>query len=160
VTVSSIKERGYYFTPEFQNLLMTTKNLRREFSLFEGVDIISSNKFLKSLDALEESLNLHFKNLYELEGALDAAMSLRLTSKQRRLLRWLVEDYKDEMVYTTLIEKISEDMDIPRSTVRWNLRGLRDAELITAGDRENKGMPLRLTKRGEIVANLVAVSGA
>lgn len=160
MNVSSIKERGYYFTPEFQNLLMNAKNLRREFSQFEGVDIISSNKFLKSLDALEESINIHFKDLYELEGALDAALSIRLTRKRRSLLRWLVEDYKDEMVYTALIEKISKDLKIPRSTVRWNLRGLRDAGLITAGDRENKGMPVRLTKRGEIMANLISVSGA
>ena len=159
MTVSSIKEIGFYFTPEFKNLLMTAKNLKREFSRFEAIDIISHNKFLKSLDALEASINMHIKDLYELEGALYAAMSTRLTRKQRRLLRWLVEEYRDEMVYTALIDKISEDMDIPRSTVRWSLRGLRDAELITAGDRENKGMPVRLTKRGEIVANHIAVSG-
>jgi len=160
VTVSSVEKRGFYLTPEFQNLLSTARNLRRAFSRLEAADTISYNRLLKNLDALEASINMHFKELYELEGALKAAMSTRLTRKQRRLLRWLVEDYRDEMVYTALIERISEDMDIPKSTVRWNLRGLREADLITAGDRENKGVPVRLTKRGEIVANYISPAGA
>jgi len=123
-------------------------------------DTISYNRLLKSLDALEESLRVHFKELYALERALMAAASMRLTRKQRLMLRWLVENYRGEEVYTSLIERISEDLGIPKSTVRWNLRGLREAGLIRAGDRENKGIPVRLTERGRMVAEYVSLSTA
>jgi len=123
-------------------------------------DTISYNRLLKSLDALEESLRVHFKELYALERALMAAASMRLTRKQRLMLRWLVENYRGKEVYTSLIERISEGLGIPKSTVRWNLRGLREAGLIRAGDRENKGIPVRLTERGRMVAEYVSLSTA
>ena len=156
MTVSSAEERDFYPTPEFKNLLTTAKRLRREVSRL-GVrvaDNVSFNRLLKNLDALEESLNVHFKELYALERALMAA-STRLTKKQRMLLRWLAEDYGGGEVYTAIIERISEDLSIPKSTVRWNLRGLREAGFIRAGDKDNKGIPVRLTERGRIMAESV-----
>ncbi|RLI07753.1 hypothetical protein DRO42_07595 [Candidatus Bathyarchaeota archaeon] len=162
MTVSSTEEPEFYPTPEFRNLLTTAKRLRREVArLGVGVaDTISYNRLLKSLDALEESLRVHFKELYALERALMAAASMRLTRKQRLMLRWLVENYRGKEVYTSLIERISEGLGIPKSTVRWNLRGLREAGLIRAGDRENKGIPVRLTERGRMVAEYVSLSTA
>ena len=44
----------------------------------------------------------------------------------------------------------------PKSTVRWNLRGLRDAGLIRAGDRENKGIPVGLTELGRLMADYIS----
>jgi DNA-binding MarR family transcriptional regulator len=158
VTVSSAEERDFYPTPEFKNLLTTAKRLRREVSRL-GVrmaDNVSYNRLLKNLDALEGSLNVHFKELYALERALMAA-STRLTKKQRMLLRWLAEDYEGGEVYTALIERISEELSIPKSTVRWNLRGIREAGFIRAGDKENKGIPVRLTERGRIMAESVVM---
>jgi antitoxin (DNA-binding transcriptional repressor) of toxin-antitoxin stability system len=43
--------------------------------------------------------------------------------------------------------------------VRWNLQGLREANLIRAGDRENKGVPVELTDAGRIMASIVAARG-
>jgi len=159
VTVSSAEEPDFYPTPEFRNLLTTAKRLRREVARLEvgASDAIFYNRILKEVDALQVSLNVHFKELSTLERALTAAASSRLTKKQRMLLRWLAEDYREEGVYTALIERMSEILNIPRSTVRWNLRGLREMGLIRAGDRENKGIPVSLTERGRIVAEYVAL---
>lgn len=160
MTVSSAEERKFYPTPEFRNLLTTAKRLRREVIRLgvRGADPVSYNRLLKNLDALEESLNVHFKELFALERALMSAAYTRLTKKQRMLLNWLAKEYREELVYTTIIERISEDLNIPRSTVRWNLRGLREAGLIRAGDRENKGIPVGLTEMGRIMADYAAGS--
>jgi len=159
VTVSSIEESEFYPTPEFRNLLTVAKRLRLEVTrLGAGVEnTISYNRLLKDLDALEESLDIHFRELHALESALTAVASNGLTKKQRTLLRWLVEDYRGEEVYTALIERMSEELGIPSSTVRWNLRGLRETGLIMAGDRENKGIPVRLTARGMFMAECISL---
>ena len=65
---------------------------------------------------------------------------------------WLSNDYDEDTVYTVLIDRLSRDMCIPKSTVRWNLRGLRDAGLIRAGDKENKGVAVELTDMGRTMA--------
>ena len=83
-----------------------------------------------------------------MEQALMAAASSRLTGKQQALLGWIASRGDEFCVYTTLIDLYSEELGIPRSTVRWNLRGLREAGLIVAGDRENKGIPVALTEMG------------
>jgi len=160
VTVSSIEEPDFYPTPELRNLLMVAKRLRREVSRL-GVrvdDTISYNRLLKNMDDLEESLSVHFREIHMLERVIETTASTRLTKKQRMLLRWLSEEYREETVYTTLIERISQDLSIPKSTVRWNLRGLRESGLIKAGDRDSKGIPARLTDEGRIVAEYVAMN--
>jgi len=92
-----------------------------------------------------------------MEGALEAASTRRLTEKQRMMLR-IVAEFQGEIIYTTLIERVSAELDIPKSTVRWNLKGLRDAGLIAAGDRDNKGVPVRLTETGRVMAGVVSPS--
>lgn len=112
---------------------------------------ISQNKILKDLDTLRESIALQYKEFLALEQALIIATSTRLTRKQRFLLKWISKNYAERDVYTNLISRLSEDLKIPRSTIRWNLRGLREAGLIRAGDKENKGIPVRLTDVGKIM---------
>jgi Fe2+ or Zn2+ uptake regulation protein len=90
-----------------------------------------------------------------MEGALEAASARRLTDKQRMMLR-IVAEVQGDTLYTTLIDRVSEELDIPKSTVRWNLKGLRDAGLIAAGDRDNKGVPVRLTDAGRVMAGIVS----
>ena len=160
MTVSSQNKDDFYPTPELKNLLSAAENLRREITrLGAGIDDqISYNIILKDLDNLQESLSLHYREVYGLERALVAATSRRLTGKQRMLLRWLSENYRERMVYTALIEHLSKDLNIPKSTVRWNLRGLREAGLIRAGNKENKGIPVGLTNMGRIMAGSVVPS--
>ena len=113
-------------------------------------------RVMENLEALQESLTIHSKEFYTLERAFATAASTRFTEKQRLLLRWLTEKYDDEIVYTVLIDRLSDDLGIPKSTVRWNLRGLREAGLIRAGDRENKGIPVGLTELGRLMADYIS----
>ncbi|MBD3205311.1 hypothetical protein GF319_03070 [Candidatus Bathyarchaeota archaeon] len=88
-----------------------------------------------------------------MEEALITSATTKLTQKQRIILKWLILQYDGSEVYTNLINKISKDLDIPESTVRWNMRGLREADLIEAGTKDNKGIPVSLTTMGRIMAN-------
>ena len=136
-------------------------DLKREVSRFGkgNPDRISYNRLLKNVDSLEESLRTHFRELNTFEEALASASSRRLTRKQRLMLRWLSEGYGEATIYTSLIDQLSEDLGLPKSTVRWNLQGLREANLIRAGDRENKGVPVELTDAGRIMASVVVAGG-
>jgi len=81
------------------------------------------------------------------------AARTKLTEKQRTILNWLTTQYEDDEVYTNLIKQLSIELEIPESTVRWNLRGLREADLINAGTKDNKGVPVSLTTMGKIMAS-------
>ncbi len=111
-------------------------------------------RLLKSLDLLERGLDSYIRELSMLRSALKLTASTRLTEKQRLLLRWIAERGCGE-VYTVLIEKASRELGIPKSTVRWNMRRLREGGLIEAGDKENKGVPVRLTEEGWTLLSLL-----
>ncbi len=157
MNVSSSARAGFYPTPESKNLVQSLNELKRELSRFGKThpDTIGYNRLVKNVDSLEESLKEHYRELYAMEGALEAASARRLTEKQRTMLR-IVAEVQGETLYTTLIDRVSEELDIPRSTVRWSLKGLRDTGLIAAGDRDNKGVPVRLTETGRIMAGLLS----
>jgi DNA-binding transcriptional ArsR family regulator len=157
VNVSSSAKAGFYPTPESKNLIQSLHELKRELSRFgkTNPDRIGYNRLVKNVDSLEESLKEHYRELYAMEGALEAASARRLTEKQRTMLQ-IVAKVQGETLYTSLIEKVSIELNIPKSTVRWSLKGLRDAGLIAAGDRDNKGVPVRLTESGRIIAGFNA----
>jgi DNA-binding transcriptional ArsR family regulator len=154
VNISSIDKAEFYPTPEFKNVLAAAESLKAEFSMHWAgqLDKKTHRRFMEGLELLRESLSVHYKELYAREQALAAAASDSYTRKQKALLVWLAENYDGRAVYTALIERLSEDLGIPKSTVRWNLRGLREAGLIRAGDRENKGIPVALTQVGQLMA--------
>jgi DNA-binding MarR family transcriptional regulator len=157
VNVSSSVKAGFYPTPESKNLIQSLKDLKRELSRFgkTNPDRIGYNRLVKNVDSLEESLKEHYRDLYAMEGALETASARRLTKKQRMMLR-IVAEVQGETLYTTLIDRVSDELEIPKSTVRWNLKGLRDSGLIAAGDRDNKGIPVRLTETGRVIVSLVS----
>lgn len=144
-----------YPTPEFRNILENIKDIKREVTEFGQTtqDTIAYHRLIKRVDALEQSIYLHSRQLNTLEQALMTAASTKLTEKQRTILNWLTTQYEDDEVYTNLIKQLSDELEIPESTVRWNLRGLREADLINAGTKDNKGVPVRLTMMGRIMAN-------
>ncbi len=144
-----------YPTPEFKNILENIQDIKREVTEFGQTtnDAIAYNRLIKRVDALEQSIHRHSRQLNQLEQALMTAASTKLTGKQRTILQWLTTQYEEDEVYTNLIKQLSEELAIPESTVRWNLRGLRDAELINAGTKDNKGVPVTLTMMGKIMAN-------
>jgi len=161
VNISSGAKTGFYTTPELKNLLQSMNDMKREVSKFgkSNPDRVSYNRLLKNVDSLEESLRAHFRELNAFGETLASASSRRLTRKQRLMLRWLSEGYRGSAIYTDLIERLSEELKIPKSTVRWNLQGLRDANLIRAGDRRNKGIPVELTDAGRMMAGILAAEG-
>jgi DNA-binding transcriptional ArsR family regulator len=155
VTISSIHKDDLYPTPELKNILVAAERLRMDFTMNweRERDTALRERVIKNLEAIRESLILHSKEIYSMEEALMAAASARLTGKQRMLLQWLADEYRGDMVYTVLIGLLSSEFGIPRSTVRWNLRGLREAGLIIAGDKEKKGIPVALTNSGRTLAD-------
>lgn len=142
-----------------KNVIAATENLRTELTIgWVGKKTTSSyRRIMENLETMRESLLQHYKEYYTMERALIEASSDRLTEKQREILRWLGEKYEEEMVYTVLIERLSLELGVPKSTVRWNLRGLREAGLIMAGDRENKGIPVGLTGMGRVLVDYLCV---
>lgn len=147
------KEIGYP-SPELRNILQNIKSIKRDISEFSQTKSRNDyNKIIKRFDQLEQSILRHSKQVNRMEESLVTSATTNLTKKQRIILKWLILQYDGSEVYTNLINKISKDLDIPESTVRWNMRGLREADLIEAGTKENKGIPVSLTTMGRIMAN-------
>ncbi len=143
-----------YSTPEFSEILSNIQSIKREVADFgQETDRIAINRLIKRVDALEQSIYAHSRQLNQLEQALMTAASTSLTGKQRTILHWLTVNHIEDTVYTNLIKHLSGELSIPESTVRWNLRGLREADLINAGTKENKGIPVSLTTMGRIMAS-------
>jgi DNA-binding MarR family transcriptional regulator len=137
-------------------LLLEAERLRRALLRLRGRvgEGSSVERLLKSLDLLERGLDAYLREMSTLRSALKVAASTRLTEKQLLLLRWIAEESSGE-VYTVLIERASRELGIPKSTVRWNMRRLREGGLIEAGDRENKGVPVRVTEEGLTLLTLL-----
>jgi DNA-binding MarR family transcriptional regulator len=153
VNISSGTRTETYPTPEYTEILENIRTLKVEVAVFGQTNPgIQHNKLLKRCDALEDSVRRHIRSLSHLEEAFTTAASTKLTEKQRTILHWLTHQYNERTVYTTLIQRLSDELGIPESTVRWNLKGLREAHLINAGTKENKGVPVTLTEKGRIMA--------
>ncbi len=155
MNVSSTNRNDFYPTPELKNVLNAADDLYSVVtrSWIGERDTALYSRVMESLEAIRESLVLHSKEIYGMEQALMAAATSRLTGKQQALLKWIAEMDDEFYVYTALIDRYSVERGIPKSTVRWNLRGLREAGLIFAGDKENKGVPVALTEMGQTLAN-------
>lgn len=79
-------------------------------------------------------------------------ITTNLSQKQFELLLTLREN--EGLLYYQVIQSISSEQGIPASTVRWNLNKLRSADLVMAGDKDNKGIPMQLTSSGRLIASL------
>ena len=157
MSVTSSLKADFYITPEFRNLIQSLNDLKLEVGRFgkTNTNAISYNRLRKNVDDLEESLRLHYLEWDAMSQMLQTASEHKLTDKQRVMLQFISE-INDGQLYTTLIDRLSVEMGIPQSTVRWNLKGLREAGLIQAGDRDNKGIPVCLTEKGRIMTRLVS----
>ena len=120
MNVSSTDKNDFYPTPELKNVLNATNDLHSVIteSLTGERDPALYSRVMESLETIRESLVLHSKEIYSMEQALMAAASSRLTGKQQALLRWIASRGDEFCVYTTLIDLYSEELGIPRSTVR------------------------------------------
>jgi len=159
VNVSSNRKISFYPTPEFKNLLQAIHDLKLEVKRFgeSNPDKISYKRLIKNFEDVETSVKLHYKELSRIDKILATASKTQLTEKQKIMLK-LISENQGEKIYTTLIDNLSEYLDIPKSTIRWNLKGLRESGLINAGDKENKGIPVSLTDLGKIMTEVVVAN--
>jgi DNA-binding transcriptional ArsR family regulator len=78
----------------------------------------------------------------------------RLSDSQKLVLRMSRELLKfQELTLTALADKVSRRSDVPYSTVKWNLRSLKDMGLLTGGDLQNKGQFASLTDEARMLVD-------
>lgn len=58
--------------------------------------------------------------------------------------------------YSWYVRELSKKMGIPESTAKWTLNGLRECMLIESGTAAMRGVPLRLTYPGLLVAEEIS----
>lgn len=59
------------------------------------------------------------------------------------------------LLFYQLVNKLSVELHVPKSTVRWNLSKLRDSGLVTAGNKDVKGIPVQLTEKGRVTLQIM-----
>ncbi len=124
-------------------------------SLVEGINLFLKDGNEKNKNFLLSSLKKNFlKEFSLLREGIEKIASIALTKKQREILMYIA-NLEEVTVFTRLAEEISDKFELPKSTARWNLKRLKKAGLITAGNKENKGVPVSLTYIGKIVARKV-----
>ena len=81
-------------------------------------------------------------------------MAMRFLSWRQKLI--LIEIYKHskhiDLTITAFARYLASKYNMPLSTAKWNLRSLRDLELIEGGNYNVHGIPLKLTRAGKIIA--------
>ncbi len=70
-----------------------------------------------------------------------------MLKESQRLLKF------HDLTVTALADLVSRSSSIPYSTVKWNLRSLREMGLLTGGDMRSKGEPARLTPEALMLAD-------
>lgn len=91
---------------------------------------------------------------------------MRLACKNLTLVQSKILDYiysresGDEHTYSWYVKSIAEEMGVPESTTKWCLNNLRGMLLIQAGTFLEKGIPLRLTYPGLVVAKSLSTMRA
>ncbi|MEM1539801.1 MAG: hypothetical protein QXJ07_00230 [Candidatus Bathyarchaeia archaeon] len=84
---------------------------------------------------------------------LDLIVKKRLSVKQLKYLAKVKENH--DLLFYQLVNKLSVEMHVPKSTVKWNLSRLRDSGIIVAGNKRAKGVPVRLTEKGEMALLII-----
>lgn len=117
-----------------------------------GIDkFIDYLSFLDNVNDEDHSFRL-LETISFLRNVSKLLITTNLSQKQFELLLTLREN--EGLLYYQVVQSISSDHGIPASTVRWNLNKLRNADLVMAGDKDNKGIPMQLTSSGRLIAAL------
>ncbi len=91
--------------------------------------------------------------LDELRDRVRSMAAVRLTAKQKTLLAEL-NGIAGPVTFTAAVNMLSRKLDMPHSTVKWNLSRLREAGLIEAGTREKQNMSVMVTSTGMIALSV------
>lgn len=103
------------------------------------------------LELLKTTIECASEKILALEETLEILTKKRLNTKQLELL--LKIEQNEGLLYYQLVNKLSQEQRLPESTVRWNLNRLRDAKMVVTGDKNNKGVHVKLTRKGKIVVS-------
>lgn len=108
------------------------------------------NAFLRSFSEREVSTTT-FQSLL---GSFFQLAEARLSDSQKLVLRKSRELLRHhEMTLTALADIVSQRSAVPYSTVKWNLRSLKDMGLLTGGNLSNKGQVARLTYEAQMLVD-------
>jgi hypothetical protein len=112
-------------------------------------DKLSQESVRIIFDLFRTALECASEKIIVLEEILEILIKKRLNMRQVELL--LKIEKNEGLFYYQLVNKLSEEQRLPESTVRWNLNKLRNAMLVITGDKNNKGVPVKLTEKGKMV---------
>lgn len=105
------------------------------------------NAFLRSCSEREVSTNFH-----SLLASFLQLAEARLSDTQKLVLRTSRDLLRfNEFSLTGLADVVSRRSGVPYSTVKWNLRSLKDMGLLTGGDLNNKGQFASLTDEARML---------
>jgi predicted transcriptional regulator len=108
--------------------------------------------FVFSDKTLDSKLNTDRDPSDILERSLKKTCSKMLTDLQKSILVHISETECTGKTSTRYAQEISKKMKVPESTVKWSMASLRDALLIEAGRSDMKGVPVKVTYPGLLVA--------
>ena len=78
----------------------------------------------------------------------------RLSDTQKQVLRMSHELLKHhQMTLTALADQVSRQSTVPYSTVKWNLRSLKNMGLLTGGNLSSKGQLAYLSSEAQMLAD-------
>jgi hypothetical protein len=90
------------------------------------------------------------------EGLFDMAQSI-LTEKQRSLLVSAFSELRwNSMTLTRLCERLSRELGMSYSTVKWNIKRLTMMRLLSGGTETTKGTKAQLTPLGQLIASALS----
>jgi hypothetical protein len=83
-----------------------------------------------------------------------------LTSRQKVLLVSAVQELRwNSMTLTRLCERLSHELKMSYSTVKWNIRRLATMRLLLGGTEASKGIDARPTTLGCLIASTLVQAG-
>jgi DNA-binding transcriptional ArsR family regulator len=78
----------------------------------------------------------------------------RLSTTQKTvLMRSYMALRFHDLTVTALADQVSRSSKVPYSTVKWNLRSLKEMGLLTGGDLSSKGELAQLTPEAQMLAD-------
>ncbi len=118
---------------------------------------VSNNNGTTLTDSVCRPLDLFSSKLNSelVERLFGLAQSI-LTERQKSLLVSAVQELRwNSMTLTRLCERLSRELMMSYSTVKWNIRRLATLRLLSGGTENSKGMKAQLTTLGELVASML-----
>lgn len=127
------------------------------------LDIVSDTEIVGDIETiLSDILTIHYflkqknkrlqEKLSKYQEKIVATVFDNLTSKQKIILTEIANMNGASLTLTAMIGILSKKLDVAPSTIRWNLVALRNAGLINAGNKDNKGIPVKFTEIGRLTA--------